>query len=1164
MISRSVVLLPLMLAILMGIAFAYTVDYLPDQIATIKDGPTTIATIRLLNQVEDGLLKDCDILTCKLRLEITPSSNYTMQNIMVGKITASAREKTELSGYSVLQDGEWEPMPAEFLAQAGRTYVVGIDYVRSDVNDSADLVPSFFGEDLDAWAWWNASWNYSIPIILNNTWANAESLTNFPARVRLPTSNSTLWNTTTCTNVRFVDVTNSTILPYDLDSANATFCGNATNNAIFYISVNLTANTTTKIFAYLGNTGAPSGEQQQTVWQLGNYISVYHAYDGGAWMLDATGRNNVSNQPTYGGDCSRVSVINGMPTRSVNGKASATGCVLVNKSLIGMPANLSDISISLWAKIIVDGGTVLSLSYSDGRGANFYGNGTHIHFNDGNTYQNGVSGYGNNLDFFALTYNNATGTRRVFHNASYNTDATAQKFPSSSYSWLAIGSVNPVGGYESYGVQGNISEIRIRNATSTRGWLWAEWNLGQTLEEATFYGGVISVNLTSPTPPNGAVRNESWIYVNASIARADTCDLYLNSDVFAMTVSPDFSYCYLNKTGLPDGNYSYYVRAGNSTSLFYIDSETRTIVLDTEIPKNVSFISAQQNSTFFYHNISFNLSFTETNPTNCWFFINNTNISVAPKFSSCVYDLNDTVGNMSVVGYVKDAFNTTVQTNNYTFYGFDILNVQYGFSNPQNELSNDVLFLNITTYNFFDNVYPSLEYNGTVYTPTTFNHSTNLRQFYATVVPPIIYDNTTIHFVWSINWNGTVFTSFNNSTTLIPLNLSICTIANGTVLYRFDFYDQDDTSKTVDSTMDATFSILGSSGQVKNFSFNFSTPTPTALICVNQTAGNYTISSIQQYRAPNYRPLYYYILRQNAQIPIQYNISLYNLNMSISYATRYQVYQGANLPVSNAYIQILRYYPSTNQLLLVSMAKTDQNGIAESYAIPNDINYRYVILDSTPNILFTSGLAPLPCDPMSSLCTTIISISSAVRNEYSSFVGNTAVGCAVNFSSNLVYCTSTDPSGTGTSIRLRLWRMDTYENVLICDNIVNSSSGTAVCTFPDPTRAYYYVGTADIGSIIILGQGSFQNGVLGTCIGTNCGTASERVYLFGDYGGRIAAIALVVIFAGIGMLGGFSASIIMACIGMIISVLVGFIDIGLVYLGGIVAIGLTLAYVLRV
>jgi hypothetical protein len=421
-------------------------------------------------------------------------------------------------------------------------------------------------------------------------------------------------------------------------------------------------------------------------------------------------------------------------------------------------------------------------------------------------------------------------------------------------------------------------------------------------------------------------------------------------------------------------------------------------------------------------------------------------------------------------------------------------------------------------------------------------------------------------FYGGSNISGATFTS---STTIFPYSLSVltlvdCNVSGGTKVYQFSFYDQDATATHVNGTMDATFYISPfNTTTTKTFSFNFSTPVPNISICTNIPFGLYTVSSIQRYTAPNYRVLYYYLLSQNLSTSTVVNISLYQIAANASTLTIFNVLEGSNQPVPNAYVQILRYYPSSDQLLLVSMAKSDANGFAESYLAPNTVNYRYLVVRNNL-IEFTSGLSTLPCDAGATTCTMKIYISSSVVNEYDGFVQNSLVGCSVNFGSASVYCTSNNPSGTGTGVRVQLWETGTYQDTLVCDNSISTASGTVACAIPDMTKTYYYVGTSTVGSIVVLGNGMFNNATFGICAGSaDCAKPSDRVSMFGREVGMLAAIGVIIIFALIGMVGGFSASIIMSTLGVVLSSLIGFIDISLGALVALITTGVVLAWVLR-
>jgi hypothetical protein len=347
------------------------------------------------------------------------------------------------------------------------------------------------------------------------------------------------------------------------------------------------------------------------------------------------------------------------------------------------------------------------------------------------------------------------------------------------------------------------------------------------------------------------------------------------------------------------------------------------------------------------------------------------------------------------------------------------------------------------------------------------------------------------------------------------------------------------------STMEATFTLRNGISAT-NYSFNFSTPSNNISICINQSNGTYYIDSIQKFKAEGHRELYYFMVNQSISVPTQYNISLYNLNSTGSVATQYLVLTGASTQVENAYVQIQRYYPSTGQLILVSMGKTNVNGVATSYAVANDVIYRYIIIENNM-VSFTSGTSAMPCDPASTVCITTIYVSQGTQNEYAYYVDGVGFGCAHNESNSVVYCTSTNPGGTGTALNLKLYELGTYTNTLVCDQTLNAGSGTVICSVPNTTKAYYWIGKATIGSDLVQ-QGNINLDIIKG--------VSDSIGLF-------ATMLLVVGMGLFGMVAGFGGAIIMAIIGLILAVLFKMISISLTYLMIISVVGVALAWLLR-
>jgi hypothetical protein len=415
------------------------------------------------------------------------------------------------------------------LASSGKFSIYA--HAGSPAQVVAGMAPVFV--ELDPW--YNTTWGYAIPIDINTTVAS--NLTNFPGRASLNTSNSTLWNTTSCTNVRFLDSTNTTVLNYDLDSASATYCGNASNNATFFIGGNYTGGALNRIYAYLGNTGATSGENSYAVWSNASYISVWHGND----PSDELGNNNMTasgtivyanNSSCFIGGCFYF---------------GSTSAYLSKTSPVGAPSGASASFISGWAgktkafqnlQAVFSYGAAsathmrtLSGMISSGSfiGSDYYGNGPTGGFVNVTSLGN-TSAYG----FWA---SGANGTN-VY--AQYNSTFVWQSYtPATSAGTFYIGT-NTAGGNRQWGYddsEGVIDELRYTNATRTSDWMVAEYAQSAIIGVVQSYAVAPVINSSSILPAIADTTSTLLGYCNATDAQATNVSynytFYLNGAVNA-------------------------------------------------------------------------------------------------------------------------------------------------------------------------------------------------------------------------------------------------------------------------------------------------------------------------------------------------------------------------------------------------------------------------------------------------------------------------------------------------------------------------------------------------------------------------------------------------------------------------------------------------------
>lgn len=178
--------------------------------------------------------------------------------------------------------------------------------------------------------WADTDANFLLPCIINTTVAS--NLTGFVAWCSINTTNTTVFNTTHCGNLKFYDAGNITILPYDIDDNSSTFCGNATNNVIYWVRGNYTGAALTTIYAYIYPTNTSSYENESGTWS--DYISVWHLSDAN----DLRAVNTMSATGTvayalHSGNCKFGNCVNlSAATASYLSKTSATHPVGANAS----------------------------------------------------------------------------------------------------------------------------------------------------------------------------------------------------------------------------------------------------------------------------------------------------------------------------------------------------------------------------------------------------------------------------------------------------------------------------------------------------------------------------------------------------------------------------------------------------------------------------------------------------------------------------------------------------------------------------------------------------------------------------------------------------------------------------------------------------------------
>lgn len=210
----------------------------------------------------------------------------------------------------------------------------------------------------------------------------------------------------------------------------------------------------------------------------------------------------------------------------------------------------------------------------------------------------------------------------------------------------------------------------------------------------------------------------------------------------------------------------------------------------------------------------------------------------------------------------------------------------------------------------------------------------------------ITFNLTTGNYSTNITAAGYV----NNETGLIQFTHSGSYTYNllaANSLYLF-FYDE--VTDLLVNTTTVTATVLGpSSGN------NYSTTTGSIFIS-GFDVGEYEI----RYTAPSYRTRSYFtdIADNTTQ-----TIDLYMIQNTTSSLIIFTIVDEKGVPIDNATLRAQRYFIDDNAYLIVNMERSDGNGEAGMYLVPNDVYYQFVLVreGSTlgtfgPQRLFSSNI----------------------------------------------------------------------------------------------------------------------------------------------------------------------------------------------------------------
>lgn len=471
------------------------------------------------------------------------------------------------------------------------------------------------------------------------------------------------------------------------------------------------------------------------------------------------------------------------------------------------------------------------------------------------------------------------------------------------------------------------------------------------------------------------------------------------------------------------------------------------------------------------------------------------------------------------------------------------------------------------TYNITGNSTPYFNATSDVFTINNFEETTESLEFYSallridanTLTNGSYINDFTIRlnnsaYSYSANvttTNGNVTFQLINETYEFSIFSDFHTTRNASIIiesgnlypnYTFSLYTLNAINFTIYDELLGKTDVFNESAitieiSSSSFSQNY-TSTNGKLFVELLDPADYRIS----YEAAGYTQRdYYFSLVNNSRN----DIDLYLLSTGNSTDVVFTVQDENAQIVSNATIQMLRYYIDTNNYVIVAMGKTDSNGQSQINLESFNAFYYFVVQKTGSTILTTNP---------SRVIATEITLNTVVgENVLQSRKEIRGVSYSLTYdnSSDQIRYEYSDAGSILQEACLLVERITPTQRVEVCNSCSSSSSGTILCTINSSQegfhRAYGIVETSTLNSPYILDQ-----------LDILAATIKEGINTFGDMGLYLTSyfiMAMSLLALPVPWL-----SITFSLIGVVFAAIAGILGIGYTAITSLVILGALIIY----
>ncbi len=485
---------------------------------------------------------------------------------------------------------------------------------------------------------------------------------------------------------------------------------------------------------------------------------------------------------------------------------------------------------------------------------------------------------------------------------------------------------------------------------------------------------------------------------------------------------------------------------------------------------------------------------------------------------------------------------------NYTFVSSAFSEINTTYNESVLETTRQTFIININANPSVSAASAGFWYNGTKYSSTVTDGTAGIYKAVNALDISLaeVDGNKTFFWEWEFTLTDSTSVKQNSTTFSHEVNrtwLTLCNTTYTTPFINFTTKNAENPFPLLNATLKTAWEWwLGNGDITRNYSYEDVTEAKYSFgFCMspNQT---YTTNLQAEFDGTGYSQNYHYLVEAPLDNETN-NVSLYLLNDSKATLTVLTVYDQAQSPIENVYIQIQLYDVGTDTFYTIGMAKTAFNGEDIAYLNWYDTLYKF-ILTSNGTVVETTTPYKISETPQ---IFEISTVTTFVYDKFEDFVYNLYFNNATN---NFVL-TFVKPSGLVDKGCLRVIKRNPSNDTSICGVCETSSSATLYCN----------IGSYGNGTFIATFYATGSLKVIDT-IYTLIGTVNEIYDLIGNTDGSAYAF----LFAGI-ILSLFFVHPILGIIGVMLGMLgamiLGFQPINYMEFMGIVVLGGIVIWILK-